>query len=355
MSEVYDALKLLSKELNIQFSAEVAVPGEEVNFSDVRLWVPTTSYILNLVLGGGIPMGRILEVYGEPSHGKSTIITHMMVGCQKFPGISVLLDAESSWYRDRALAMGHDPSRHLHLQADTVELGFSVIASTITRIRMKGSRFPPKMPVCFFWDTIAASPTEGEKEGDQYRDGMSDKARKIRMNLRKLSLVLPKSNCALVFVNQTITDIKAKNPKFNKTTPGGGAIKFWASKRIKVYKISRMQYPHDNSGIISTLHIVKDKINPPNREGEVPILNATGIHPVYELLNFLVDNSDYVNLIRKQYVITDYPTPGSDMRISQSKLDEHLTKLGSRQKDLIEYLQCCVDEAWAAKYGGLSD
>lgn len=342
-------LTALAKELNDEFKAEVAVPGEDMVHSDkATIRIPTSSFMLNLLLGGGTPLGRVLEICGDPSEGKSTFVEHMMIGFQKYPGISVLLDAETGWQRERALRIGHNPSRHLHLQADTVELGFSVIDSTIKRIRMPGSKFPQDMPVGFFWDTIAASQTEGEKTGDQYADGMMDKARKIRRNLRTLSMLLPRTNCSLVFVNQMIDQpAKGNRGHAKKTTPGGGAIKFWSAKRLQVRSFETMHYPEDNTGILSTVKTIKDKLEPPHREVQIPIRYIDGVDNLYEVMNFLIDNSNYVNMAAGRVTVLDFPEPGVEAKFWHKKAYEYYEK----HPDLLEFLQSCAQEIWAEKFG----
>ncbi len=342
-----EALRKLAKDLNDQFETEVAVAGSDASLSDLcKVRIPTTSFMLNLLLGGGIPQGRILEVFGDPSHGKSTLIQHMMCGVQQFPGISVLLDAESGWHKARALKMGHNSSRHLHLQADTVELAFSTIFSTITRMRMAGSKFPKTMPVGFFYDTLSASQTEGEKSDDQYADGMADKARKIRQAMRRLSLLLPSTNCFLIVVNQQIQTLNAKGAK--KTTPGGGSVKFWSSKRLSVFSKAsdRMNYPEPNTGIITSVRNIKDKLDMPHREINLPIRHLTGIDPIYEIVNFLIDHSPYVNM-KGTVTVPDYPEDGDTFKLGyQKQVADKMTP------ELLEYLKVCAEEVWNDKFGG---
>jgi len=347
MQDLTESLRKLSGDLNTEFDAEVASAGSDDTLSDASLIrVPTSSHMLNLLLGGGIAVGRIIEIFGDPSHGKSTLVEHMMIGFQRYPGLSVHLDSEAAWDRSRAVAMGHSSARNLSLKADTVELGFSVIDSVIKRIRMPGSKFPPDMPVGFFWDTIAASQTEGEKTGDIYKDGMADKARKIRMALRRLSLVLPTTKCSLVFVNQTIQEFGAKKPR--KTTPGGSAIKFWSSQRLSVWSGQLMHYPSSNTGIIANVRTVKDKLNPPHQEISLPIRYKTGVDSFYEVLNFLIDNSDFVNISGGRVSVTDYPEEGDVFKLGYQK--EAYKKLES-DPFLLDYLRVCADAVWAEKFG----
>jgi len=167
--------------------------------------------------------------------------------------------------------------------------------------------------------------------------------------LRSLSLFLPATNCSLIFVNQTISNI-SKGPakgKPGKTTPGGGAVKFWASKRLKVRQTSKINYPKDDAGIVSTIRTVKDKIDPPHREVDLPVMFSTGIDSGYELVNFLIDNSSFVNQSGARIKIPDYPVEGHDLSFYRKALPEKIAE----DPDLIDYLQACADSAWEEKYG----
>lgn len=347
MSDYTSMLRDVARDLNTQFKTELASAGVDPNLSDVGdVRIPTSSYMLNLLLEGGVPLGRVMEIFGDESVGKSTIMQHMMIGFQRAGGISILLDAETGWHRGRAVAMGHQSSRHMHLQADTVELGGDTLKSTISRLRMPG-RLPPNLPIGFFWDTVSSSQTEGEKEDNRYKDGISDKARKIRELLRVVAPLLPRVNASLVFLSQTITDIKAKTTArqgpVKKAASGGDAIKFWSAKRLKMWVAGRLNYPVNNSGIISVVKNVKDKLDSPNREIYVPIMHRTGIHRGHELCNYLIDNSAHVNLNGSWVDVPGY--------LSKSFYRKDLDTVLVTNDGLIEYLEMCADETWAEQMG----
>lgn len=344
-------LRIVARDLNKEFKARVAVTGDELCASDVPFRVPTRSFLLNKLFGGGAPIGRVIEVSGDPSHGKSTVLEEMMIGFQLYPGISVLLDADTGWHRPRAVAMGHNSHRHLHLQADTVEYGFETIFSTIARLRMPG-RFPPNMPVGIFWDTISASQTEGEKEGDPYKDGTGAKPRKIREQLRRLAPELPRNNVCLVFACHTHMEFSkggkvGKQPQ-KKSSTGGEAIPFWSGKRIKVWISSRLDYPYKNAGIITTAETIKDKLEAPHERVELPILHHTGIDPGYELIYYLLDNSSWVNMNGAYVNIPDFPEPGKALNFFPKQL--HLKM--QHFPDLLGYLRDCAEHTWKEKHGG---
>jgi len=340
-------LQTVTKDLNKEFKSIVAVTGDDLCISDVTTIVPTRSFGLNKVLGGGAPCGRVVEIFGDPSHGKSTIIEEMMIGFQRYPGISVLIDADTGWSRKRAEIMGHNSSRHIHLQADTVEYGFKVITSTIERLRMPG-RFPKEVPIGIFWDTISASQTEGEKEGDKYKEGMMDKPKKIREALRKLAPELPRKNVCLVFACHTHAEVKAKKgQQGKKSSTGGEAIPFWACKRIKVWIAGRLQHPYKGAGILTAVEAVKDKLNAPWRRVEIPIIHETGINPGYELVYYLVDNSSWVNMHGAYLSIPDYPEPGKNLGFFPKELHAKL----ERFPDLFDYLWSCAEQTWKEQHG----
>lgn len=304
---VSDVLSGIADKINSEFKLEVALTGDSETRSDVRIWVPTASPMLNLLFGKkgsgeGIPVGRVIEIFGDYSHGKSTILQLIINAFQAAGGITNLIDSESGWDKERAIAMGHNQDRHLTVEVDTVESGFNVIGSLLNKYKetFRGTQ----TPILFGWDTIAASPTEGEKAGDEYSSGMMYKARKIRQELKKLNSELGKVNATVVFVNQTIEGpkdkySKPKDPSGVKTTPGGGGIKFWASQRLQVERIKVYHDPANKTkpqGIISNCKMVKNKLSPPFREVDMCLNYTQGTDPLTEIVNFLLDHSKVVNI-----------------------------------------------------------
>ena len=133
-----DLLRTVSSEMNTAKGQDsLLTPGEEQCHSDVKIWVPTGFPMLDLALGGGIPMGRMVEVTGDPGHGKSTLLTSIMAQCQLLGGMSILLDRESKWDRARAIRMGHQESSHLSMLIRCLEDGFAAIQDTVEKLRGK--------------------------------------------------------------------------------------------------------------------------------------------------------------------------------------------------------------------------
>lgn len=298
MDPVYAVLESVAKAVNKRHDLEVAVPGRLGVKADVSRWIETASPLLNCLLGEanyGCPVGRIIELFGDYSHGKSTIAQIIMNAFQKSGGISVLLDSESGWNRERALSMGHDADRHLAVEVDTCEMGFGVIYSTIQEFKVK---LGGEVPVVFVWDTIAASPTDGEKKGAEYDSGMMWKPRLIRRELKRLASELKSINATLIFVNQTIEGPKPNRTGI-KTTPGGGGIKFWSSQRLQVYKVGMFGEFVDkkkHAGIITEVKMVKNKLAAPFKKVDIPLDFSCGANPLREVTNYHLDNTAIYNI-----------------------------------------------------------
>jgi hypothetical protein len=150
-----------------------------------------------------------------------------------------------------------------------------------------------------------------------------------------------------VFLSQTITDIKAKTTgrqgPVKKAASGGDAIKFWSAKRLKMWVSGRLQYPENNSGIIACVKNIKDKLDKPNNEIYLPIMYSTGVHRGYELVNYLLDNSNHVNISG-----TWIDIPGF---LSKKFYRKDLDQVLADNDGLIDYLEMCADETWAEQTG----
>lgn len=295
---VYSVIEKIARNVNKKHDIEAAIPGKQEVSADVKVWVELQSIILNLLMGDedyGCAAGRVFELFGDFSHGKSTIAQIIMNAFQAVGGVSVLLDSESSWDRRRAIAMGHNENRHLAVDIETCDMGFEVISSTVEEFK---ATLGGQVPVVFVWDTIAASPTADEKAGSEYDSGMMFKPRLIRRELRRLVPELKKINASVVFVNQTIEGPKP-NRSGVKTTPGGGGIKFWSSQRIQVTKVAQYSAFGEKKkpeGIISEIKMVKNKLHPPFRTADVPINFKTGVDLYREVTNYLLDNTSCYNI-----------------------------------------------------------
>lgn len=345
--EVYDVISDVAKQINNKFKYEVARPGREDVKADVGLWVPTDSVLLNLLFGDenyGVSTGRILEIFGDFSHGKSTIAQLIMNAFQRRGGISNLLDSESGWDRKRAVLMGHNPDRHITVEVDTVEAGFDVIYSLNKEYMQKFGKDRDGIPILFVWDTIAASQTEDEKKDDEFGSGMTYKPRLIRRRLRQLCGELAPNNAQLVIVNQTIQDIK---PNYTgiKSTPGGGGIKFWSSQRLQVERIGTFSdwTSKRPAGILSECKMVKNKLGAPFRSAVIPINYRYGLDKYREIYSYHLDNTNVLNLAGSYKQIVGF----EEKPISFYEKD--FPKVLASRPGLYEYL---VEEAkahWASQ------
>lgn len=351
----------ISKAVNKSIGAQVLIPGGEANLSTIHTWVPTPLTLLNLFLYGGIPMGRFWEVFGEPSHGKTALVTALMIAIQRVGGVSIYLDAEGTWDEKRALSMGHNPARHMHLQADTVELGVRTIDETLDKFRNVHNL---QLPLLFVWDTLAASQMDAEKDmkeaktGEEkrkarFKEGMASKPRVVREALRRFSLEFPRQQAAGVFVNQTIADFDPYGPGFD--TPGGGAVKFWSTYRIQVYRSGAWKPDNKTeAGILSTLKMVKCKVGPNMRKVELPLTWNHGWDEDYANFNYLT-RSDAGPVAAKTieqrgayfYIHGPKDVIGSkEISLYRSQLHD---KLGAHP-GLGDYLREQVRAEWQASY-----
>ena len=299
----------VARSTNAEFKYDVALSGEVDPLSTVKLFAPSRSVLLNLLLGEenfGVPVGKVTEIFGDFSHGKSTIAQLMMNAVQESNGISCLLDSESGWHKDHAIAIGHDPTRHMALEIDTVEEAFK-------SIKVTGKKFldlcSGNVPIIYVWDTLAASPTEDEK--GEKKERMANKAAIIRAGLRVQVRYLPKVPASLVLVNQTIDKLGGQVK--GKTTPGGGGPKFYSSQRLKVYKVGKPildPVTKRDIGFRACVKAVKNKLSSPNKEVDIPILYDSGVSQFMEVMNYLLDFTTVVNLSGAYKRVENFPEEG---------------------------------------------
>lgn len=295
-SEVAATLQGVIKDTNSKVGRGVAKSGKDIVGADVKYWVPTESILLNLLLGEddfGCPSGKIMEIFGDSSEGKSTILQILMNAFQAAGGISVLVDSESAWNRKRAIAMGHNEALHTYVDAEYLELAFETINTLIDRFTV---RFGDAIPILIGYDTIAAHATESEKGGDQYAEGMMSKPKKIRAFLRQCCLELPKIKGQLVLLNQTIESPKDDKSGIKKTS-GGGGPRFWSSHRLEVRRVGVYKWAKDArlEGILSNVKTIKNRMHPPHRSVTLPINFLKGCDPIREVYTYLHDHTNLVN------------------------------------------------------------
>ena len=289
--------------------------------------IPTGSINLDVALGvGGFPKGRIIEIYGPESSGKTTLAIHAIAECQKQGGMAAFIDAEHAFDSFYAKKLGVDIDNLLVSQPDNGEQALEIADNLIRSGAID----------ILVVDSVAALTPKAEIDGEMGDSKVGLQARLMSQAMRKLTSTISKTNCCCIFINQLREKIGVMfgNPE---TTTGGNALKFYSSVRVDIRRIQAIKDGDQNIGNRVKVKIVKNKVAPPFRTCEFDLMFGEGISKIGEIIDLGVDN----NIIKKSGSWFSY----GETKLAQGR--EALKQLLHDNPELCDELEAKVRAALA--------
>ena len=333
MSKEVNAEKLKALQLTMDKLDKTYGKGSVMRLGDNPIVkvdvIPSGSLTLDLALGvGGYPKGRVVEIYGPESSGKTTLAIHAIAEVQKQGGIAAIIDAEHAFDQTYAQNLGVDVNSLLISQPDNGEQALEIADNLIRSGAVD----------LIVIDSVAALTPKAEIEGEMGDSQMGLQARLMSKALRKLTSSINKANCCCIFINQLREKIGVMfgNPE---TTTGGNALKFYSSVRLDIRRAAQLKEGEEVIGNRTKVKVVKNKVAPPFRKAEFDIMYGGGISKVGEILDLGVD----LNIINKSGSWFSY----GETRLGQGR--DAVKLILQDNPELMEELEAKIKEALVPK------
>ncbi|MBQ7361201.1 MAG: recombinase RecA [Bacteroidaceae bacterium] len=323
-SERLKALQAAMDKIEKNFGKGSIMKLGDDNFESIDV-IPTGSIALNAALGvGGYPRGRIIEIYGPESSGKTTLAIHAIAEAQKSGGIAAIIDAEHAFDRFYAQKLGVDIDNLLISQPDCGEQALEIAEQLIRSSAID----------IIVIDSVAALTPKAEIEGEMGENKVGLQARLMSQALRKLTSAISKTNTTCIFINQLREKIGIMfgNPE---TTTGGNALKFYASVRLDIRRVTQIKEGEEAIGNQVRVKIVKNKVAPPFRKAEFDIMFGEGISRIGEIVDLGVE----YGVIKKSGSFYSY----NDTKLAQGR--DRTKQLIADNPELAEELENLISEA----------